>query len=113
MSELHAHRARSRMGGDPHQFPLLLPEFLVGALAVGDSGAKNEPGDRKHEHQNLELIKILGVDSNVRSRQEKCGLGGEERNRHALIAGSHAYPDDRQEQQIEQMIGVGALARRG
>ena len=88
--------------------PCCSRSLQVGALALGDGGAENEPGDRKHEHQDLELVEIVGAEPNVRGGHEKCRLGREQRERHPDIARPHADPDDRQEQQIEQMVGVCA-----
>ena len=54
VSERHAHRAGLRVGRHARQFPLLLAQAQGGVLALRGDRAEQEPGDRKHQHEQLE-----------------------------------------------------------
>ena len=59
------------MSGNTREFNLLLLEQQIDALTFRDDRAEQEPCDRENGHQNLELVKIIGVNSDVRSRYRR------------------------------------------
>ena len=64
MSELHTHRAHPGEIRHAGQFRLLLTQQQGGVEALRRDGAKQQPGDGKHQHEQLEYGEILGVVPN-------------------------------------------------
>ena len=86
------------------QFPLLFAQAQGGVFALGRDGAKQQAGDRKHQHQQLEYGEIGRVVTDECGDCGKRQLDGHQRERDASVPFPHRHPDDRQEKQIEQIV---------
>jgi hypothetical protein len=82
----------------------LFAQAQGGVLALRGNGAKQQPGDRKHQHQQLEYGEIRRVVAYECGDDGKRQLDGHQRERNAGVPFPHRHPDDRQEKQIEQIV---------
>ena len=95
MSELHAHRAHPGEIRHARQFCLLLAQEQGGVEALRRDGAKQQPGDRKHQHEQLQNGEVLDVIPDEHSNYGKDQLNYYQTNRNTGVPLSYRQPDDR------------------
>ena len=86
------------------QFSLLLAQAQGGVPVFRRDRAKQEPGYRKHQHEQLKDGEICRVVAEEDGDDGKRHLDRHQRERDAGIPFPHRHPDDRQKKQIEQIV---------
>src|SRR5580704_13018622 len=88
-------------------------QFVIGVIAFGDESSQTEPCNRDDEHENLQGNqpgKALRKNAKHKYRpdiqHQRCGSG-------SAYTSTHGNPNNRQEEQIKQLVGAGEARAQG
>ena len=90
---------------------LLVRQTLLGGVAFADQRSQREPRNRQDQHQELQHDQPMCILRNATKRQDDSGIQHQDGHRRSAQSASHGHPDQRQEKQIEEFVGLRVLAR--